>query len=82
MNNLCQSCSMPMEDVTLRGTNNDGSSSEDYCVYCYKDGEFLEDVTMQEMMETCVPHMVNSGMKEEDARKMLQNTLPKLKRWC
>ena len=45
--NFCQSCGMPLTDND-KGTNADGSRSEDYCVYCYKDGKFLADCTMEQ----------------------------------
>ena len=46
---FCQSCGMPLTDDVL-GTNADGSKNEDYCMYCYKDGKFLQDCTMEEML--------------------------------
>ena len=46
---FCQSCEMPLTDE-IRGTNADGSKNEDYCIYCYKDGKFLQDCTMDEEM--------------------------------
>jgi hypothetical protein len=46
---FCQSCGMPLNDHVL-GTNADGSKNEDYCMYCYKDGKFLQDCTMEEMI--------------------------------
>ena len=49
---FCQSCGMPLTDEVL-GTNADGSKNEDYCMYCYKDGKFTQDCTMDEMIEFC-----------------------------
>ena len=49
---FCQSCGMPLTEELL-GTNADGSKNEDYCIYCYKDGKFLQDCTMDEMIEHC-----------------------------
>ncbi len=49
---FCQSCGMPLTEEVL-GTNADGSKNEDYCMYCYKDGKFLQDCTMEEMIEHC-----------------------------
>lgn len=40
---------MPLTEEVL-GTNVDGSKNEDYCMYCYKDGNFLQDCTMEEMI--------------------------------
>lgn len=80
MEKFCQSCGMPLSEEVL-GKNLDGSKSEDYCCYCYKDGEFTSDVTMEEMIEVCVPFEVEAGMKEEDARKRMKEYFPTLKRW-
>ncbi|MGM0640271.1 MAG: zinc ribbon domain-containing protein [Thermotogota bacterium] len=80
----CQSCGMPMgETVELYGTNSDGSRNEDYCKYCYENGEFTQDITMNEMIEFCVPHMAsaNEDMTEDEARKMMKDFFPTLKRW-
>ena len=47
----CQSCGMALTRDEERGTEADGSRSETYCVYCYQQGQFLQDVTMEEMAE-------------------------------
>ena len=59
---FCQSCGMPLTDDVL-GTNADGSKNDDYCIYCYKDGKFLQDCTMEEMIEHCAQFIdtVNGG---------------------
>lgn len=80
----CQSCAMPMGDTDeMYGTNSDGTKNDDYCKYCYMEGKFTSDISMEEMIEVCVPHMVsaNSGMSEDEARKMMREYFPKLKRW-
>lgn len=80
---FCQSCAMPMGSVDVLGINADGSKNEDYCHYCYKDGAFTKDETMEEMIETCVP-FVSKGdpwPDEETARKAMQELFPQLKRW-
>jgi len=80
----CQSCAMPMGMTDeMFGTNADGSKSEDYCTYCFKDGVFTQDCTMDGMVEICVPHVVSSnpGMSEDEARKMMRQYFPTLKRW-
>ncbi len=53
---FCQSCGMPLTEDVL-GTNADGSKNEDFCMYCYKDGKFLQDCTMEEMIEHCAQLM-------------------------
>ncbi|MEG0077297.1 MAG: zinc ribbon domain-containing protein [Anaerorhabdus sp.] len=75
---ICQSCGMPLNE-DLFGKNSDGTNNEDYCLYCYEDGRFTVDCTMEEMIDFCLPHM--EGMNEEEARKMLNEMLPQLKRW-
>lgn len=81
---FCQSCAMPMGETSeMYGTEKDGSKSHDYCSYCYADGEFTGDMTMQEMIDFCVPGMVehNEGMTEQTAREMMGQFFPQLKRW-
>lgn len=78
---FCQSCAMPMNDEDF-GSEKDGSKSKDYCKYCYQDGEFTSDVTMEEMIDFCVPKTAQAtGMSEKEARKMSKEMFPKLKRW-
>jgi len=80
---FCQSCAMPLESLDLCGTNADGSKNEDYCQYCFKDGLFTGDVTMEEMIKTCVP-FVSKGdpwPDEDTARKAMLELFPQLKRW-
>ena len=79
-----QCCAMPMgEGTELYGTNADGSVNEDYCKYCFEKGEFTFKGTMEEMIEICVPHVVetNKKMNEDSARKMMMEFFPTLKRW-
>ncbi|MDQ2087323.1 zinc ribbon domain-containing protein [Herbivorax sp. ANBcel31] len=80
----CQSCGMPMGDTDeMYGSNLDGSKNKDYCEYCYMNGKFTSDISIEEMIEVCIPHVVNekSGMSENEAREMMKELLPKLKRW-
>lgn len=80
---VCQSCGMPMTEEGLFGTNTDGTKNEDYCCYCYVNGAFGKDETLEEMIASCAPIMVQEGefKTEEEAKKMLQEYLPQLKRW-
>ena len=56
---------MPLTEEVL-GTNADGTKNEDYCMYCYKDGKFLQDCTMDEMIEHCAQFVneVNEGLPQ------------------
>lgn len=81
---FCQSCGMPMGNTDeLYGLNEDGSKSRDYCKYCFVDGKFTVDVTMEGMIEICVGPMLsmNEGMSEDEARGMMNKAFPTLKRW-
>ncbi len=72
---FCQSCGMPLGDVEGQyGTEKDGSHNHDYCSYCYQNGAFTRDCSMEEMIDYCVPYMVqgNPGMTEEKARESMR----------
>ena len=80
----CQSCGMPMGDTYEKyGTEADGSKSKDYCKYCYDNGKFSSECTMEEMIEFCVPHVLegNSKVTADEAESMMQQWFPTLKRW-
>ena len=53
---FCQSCGMPLTNEIL-GTNADGTKNEEYCIYCYKDGAFTDNLTMEEMVESCAQYV-------------------------
>lgn len=79
---FCQSCGMPLNDEVL-GTELDNSTNSDHCIYCYKDGNFTADITMEQMIEFCIPHMINANkdITEDKARSMMHEFFPTLKRW-
>ena len=78
---ICQSCAMPLTEE-LYGTNADGTANNEYCKYCYADGAFtMPEMTMSEMIAFCIPYMVEQGMTEEQARQIMEEALPMLKRW-
>ena len=83
---FCQSCGMPLTEEVL-GTNADGSKNEEYCMYCYKDGKYTQDCTMDEMIEFCSQFVdqVNKNMPKpmtkEEYKQMMQGFFPMLKRW-
>lgn len=78
---FCQSCAMPLDGNN--GTNADGSVNGDYCEYCYKNGAFTWNGTMEEMIDLCAPHMAqaNPGMTEAQAKEQMRGFFPQLKRW-
>lgn len=74
----CQSCGMPIVPEEM-GRKPDGALNERYCKWCWDNGDFLRDCTMEEMVEQCLPHMP-FGTPEEN-RKFLMDLLPTLDRW-
>lgn len=79
---FCQSCGMPMPNAEVLGTDRAGEKIKDYCIYCYEAGEFKQpDISLQEMITLCSGYLVEEGMDETVARKLLADQLPHLKRW-
>jgi hypothetical protein len=80
----CQSCAMPLgTGADPVATNADGSPNDEYCGYCYQNGAWTApNITMSEMVEHCVPPMVETGQfTPEEARSTMVSVLPTLKRW-
>ena len=76
---ICQCCGMPLEDsVTSR--EKDGDFNEDYCKWCYADGEYMYS-DMDDLIDVCVKNMVKEKHSEEEVRLYLKATLPKLNYW-
>lgn len=78
---ICQSCSMPLTNDEQFGTNSDGTVNHDYCVYCYKDGGFVDNVSLDEYIEMNVQYASQAGMTEEQMREHCNKVFPTLKRW-
>ncbi|MCL2322887.1 MAG: zinc ribbon domain-containing protein [Oscillospiraceae bacterium] len=82
---ICQSCAMPIgKNEELYGTNANGSKNPDYCIYCFKDGNFTSDISMDEMIDFCAKYMAkdDEALSEESAKELLRGLFPKLKRWA
>jgi len=78
---ICQSCAMPLENPEQFGTNADGSVNQDYCIYCYKDGKFIDDVSMEEYIDMCSQYGEQAWMTNEKMRAYCTERFPTLKRW-
>ncbi|MBR0157489.1 MAG: helix-turn-helix domain-containing protein [Clostridia bacterium] len=76
---ICQCCGMPLEDNIL-GRNQDGTLNENYCQWCLADGAFTYS-DMDELIDVCVPHMVEQGFTAEQARAYMKQKLPELDHW-
>ena len=83
---FCQSCGMPLTD-DYKGTNADGSRNDDYCNYCYMDGRFLQDMTMEQMIEHCaqfteeINRQSGQNLTKEQVKEQMRLFFPHLKRW-
>lgn len=83
----CQSCGMPLQKEEEQGSNQDGSRNEDYCCYCFKDGAFTVDCTMEQMIEHCAQFVDEFNKDSEvtytkvDAIANMKVYFPTLKRW-
>lgn len=80
--NICQSCAMPLSD-DYYGTNSDGSKNHEYCKYCFDNGKFVNNQTLEEKVESNIRFWVDeeNGITEEIARQKLSKLFPTLKRW-
>lgn len=84
---FCQSCGMPLNVSEDFGTNSDQSKNDEYCTYCFKNGEFTEDITMDEMIEHCVQYLddfnkdTEQKLTKEQAVAQMKEYFPTLKRW-
>lgn len=83
MSYYCQCCSMPIPDAEIHGTEADGSKSDDFCKYCYQNGDFVaKDVNMDEYIEATADMEAEAlGISREDAVSLMGTLLPHLKRW-
>ena len=79
----CQSCGMPMTNDEEKGTDHDGKRNDEYCTYCYQNGAFTANVSMDQMIDLCAEHVDKWPMKitKADAIAMMKQHFPNLKRW-
>ena len=84
---ICQSCAMPLKGFDDFGTNDDKTANVDYCKYCFQNGKFTTDGTVEETVETNLQFLKefnaenNANYTETEAREILKQYLPTLKRW-
>lgn len=78
---ICQSCSMPLAKEEDYGTTKDGGKSSDYCVHCLKDGNFTQDITLEQAIAQCVEYADMANVTKEEALEYAKKVFPTLKRW-
>lgn len=77
----CQSCSLPLTEPELLGTEKDGSLAHEYCKYCYNNGEFINpDMTLADMKSLIIKKMEDLKLPEDIIEAAVLR-LPELKRW-
>ena len=76
---ICQCYGMPLED-SLLSREPDGSFNEDYCKWCYADGQFAYQ-DLQTLTDFLVEHMSNENWSAEQARAYFEAQLPQLQHW-
>ena len=80
---ICQSCAMPINKSEYYGTDQHGKRAEEYCKYCFQQGNFTDpQIDVKGMINKCVDIMMHSGvMPEQHIRETLSAVIPSLKRW-
>lgn len=76
---ICQCCGMPLDDSTL-SREPDGEFNEDYCKWCYSNGEFAYS-DIEVLIDFLSQHMSNEIFTPEQVKAYLEDTLPRLDYW-
>ncbi|SDH21763.1 Putative zinc ribbon domain-containing protein [Flavobacterium omnivorum] len=78
---FCQSCGMPLASEEVKGTENTGHKTSDYCKYCYEDSQFKQpDMNLEDMKNMVKVHMQKKKHPDYMIQKAM-NLLPALTRW-
>ena len=73
---VCQSCGMPLED-DIMGHDAQGLIDQRFCKWCYDNGAYLSECTMEEMAETCADIMAQEGVPREAALAIITKSCPR-----
>ena len=76
---ICQCCGMPLEDVSI-SREPDGAFNEEYCKWCYTDGEFVY-TDLGQLIDFLSDHMATEQWPAAQVRAYLNEQLPKLNHW-
>lgn len=76
---ICQCCGMPLDDSSI-SKEPDGAFNEEYCKWCYADGDFVyKDVDV--LISFLAEHMSNQNWPKEQAEAYFKENIPKLSYW-
>lgn len=73
---------MPLDTPGLLGTEKDGSPSQEYCKYCYQQGEFTHPGMSLDEMKEHMTRMMGQEKLPADILEAAIGRLPHLKRWA
>lgn len=76
---MCQSCGKILTEDN-KGTEADNSYSPIYCNYCFEDGSFREDISLEEMQSKVRLSLEKSPIPKFIKERVVMN-LGNLKRW-
>ena len=76
---ICQCCGMPLDDSTI-SKEPDGSFNEEYCKWCYTEGEF-KYTSIEQLIDFCVEHMSSENWPPEQVRAHMEAVVPNLNHW-
>ncbi|MBQ4514161.1 MAG: helix-turn-helix domain-containing protein [Anaerolineaceae bacterium] len=78
---ICQCCGMPLNDDGMISREPDGSFNEEYCKWCYTDGQFVYQ-SKDALLDFLVSHMPNpDNTPEEQRRSQFEGYLNQLAHW-
>ena len=78
---ICQCCGMPLSEDGIISREPDGSFNEDYCKWCYTDGNFTYK-SKTALIDFLVTHMPDPNNTPENERRMMYDGyLSQLKHW-
>ena len=80
----CQSCGMPLsKEFGNLGTNADSTNSDEFCAFCFANGDFINpNQTLEEMIASSIENMTTDlRMPLERASELANSFIPTLRRW-
>lgn len=73
---ICQCCGMPLDDDSMISRETDNSFNEEYCKWCYTDGEFIYK-SISELIDfwflICLMEILHKNKQESILRNSFQN---------
>ena len=77
----CQCCGMPLSDDSMISHEPDGTFNQDYCKWCYADGQFAYK-DKDSLLDFLLSHMPNpDNQPDAERRKLFDSHLSQLKHW-